>query len=96
MRRSLWKSVLGLGLLGCGGQPNADLWVVWKATQESLDQEVDLNSAKIVFRSARRHSSRDSRALEVMPHQLKVSAEPDVTAGILLAATGLERSIRLG
>ena len=26
-----------------------------------------------------------------MPHQLRVSAEPDVSAGVLLAATGLER-----
>jgi hypothetical protein len=99
--------MLGLGLLGCGGLPNAlpvgfvnqtkhsdaDLWVVWKAAQESLVQEVDLNPLQ-------RPSSGvpadirpgDPRALEVMPHQLRVSAEPDVSASALWAATGLERS----
>jgi hypothetical protein len=107
MRRNLWKFVLGLGLLGCGGQPNAlsvgsvnqtkhsdtDLWVVWKAAQESLGQEVNLNPLQRSSSGAPADiRPRDPRALEVMPHQLKVSAEPDVTADILLAATGLERS----
>ena len=49
--RNWWKFVLGLGLLGCGGPPNAlpvgfvnqtnhsdaELWVVWKPAQESSD-----------------------------------------------------------
>ena len=33
----------------------------------------------------------DTRALEVMPHQFDVGAEPDISASVLLAATGLER-----
>jgi hypothetical protein len=107
MRRNLWKLVLGLGLLGCGGQPNAlpvgfvnqtkhsdaDLWMVWKAAQESLEQEVDLNPLQRSSSGAGADiRPGDPRALEVMPHQLRVSAEPDVSASALLAATGLERS----
>jgi hypothetical protein len=107
MRRNLWKLVLGLGLLGCGGQPNAlplgfvnrtkhsdaDPWVVWQAAQESLAQEVDLNPLERSSSGAPADiRPGDPRALEVTPHQLKVSAEADVAAGVLLAATGLERS----
>jgi hypothetical protein len=107
MRRNLWKLVLGLGLLGCGGQPNAlpvgfvnqtkhsdaDLWVVWQAARESLAQEVDLNPLERSSSGAPADiRPGDPRALEVTPHQLKVSAEADVAAGVLLAATGLERS----
>lgn len=65
--------MLGLGLLGCGGLPNplpvgfvnqtkhsdAELWVVWKAAQESLAQEVDLDPfAEVIFRGSGGHSSR--------------------------------------
>jgi|SRR6476469_8700280 len=107
MRRNLWKLMLGLALLGCGGQPNAlpvgfvnqtrhsaaDLWVIWKAAQESLAQEVDLNPLQRSSSGAPADIlPGDARALEVMPHQLQVSAEPDVSASALLAAAGLERS----
>jgi hypothetical protein len=106
MQRNLWKLVLGLGLLGYGGLPNAlpvgfvnqtkhsdaDLWVVWKAAQESLVQEVDLNPLQRPSSGVADIHPGDPRALEVMPHQLRVSAEPDVSASALLAATGLERS----
>jgi hypothetical protein len=100
MQRNLWKLVLGLGLLGYGGLPNAlpvgfvnqtkhsdaDLWVVWKAAQESLVQEVDLNPLQRPSSGVADIHPGDPRALEVMPHQLRVSAEPDVSASALLAA----------
>ena len=107
MPRNLWKFVLGLVLVGCGGQPNglpvgfvnqtrhsdADIWIIWKAAQESLNQEVDLNPLQRSSSGAPADiRPGDPRALEVMPHQLKVSAEPDVSASDLLAAPGLERS----
>ena len=107
MWRNSWKLVLGLALLGCGGQPNAfpvgfvnqtrhsdaDLWVIWKAAQESLAQEVDLNPLESSLSGAPADiRPGDPRALEVMPHRLRVSAEPDVPASVLLAATGMERS----
>jgi hypothetical protein len=107
MPRNWWKVVLGLGLLGCGGQPNAlpvgfvnqtrhsdaDLWVIWKAPLESVDQEVDLNPLQ---RSSSGSPADirpgDPHALGVMPHQLRVSSEEDVSASALLAASGLDRS----
>ena len=107
MRRNCWKFVLGLALLGCGGQPNplpvgfvnqtrhsdADLWMIWKAAQESLAHEVDLNRLQRSSSGAPADiRPGDARALEVMPHQLRVGAEPDVSASALLATTGLERS----
>lgn len=107
MRRNLWKLLLAMVLLGCGGQPtalpvgfvnqtshsDADLRVIWVAAQESLAQEVDLNPLqRSSLGAAADIRPGDPRALEVMPHQLRVSAEPDVSAGILLAATGMERT----
>ena len=55
--RGLWKLVFGLALLGCGGElpeapvgfvnqtqhSDAELWTIWKAAQENLAHEVDLN-----------------------------------------------------
>ena len=55
--RNPWKLMLLLVLLGCGGQPDpgpagflnqtlhsdADLWVIWKAAQETVAHDVDLN-----------------------------------------------------
>ncbi len=73
MRRNLWKLLLGLALLGCGGQPagpaigfvnqtkhsDADLWMIWQAAQDSLAQEVDLNPpTKVIFGCAGGHPSR--------------------------------------
>lgn len=107
MRRTFWKLVLGLTLLGCGGQPDgrragfvnqtrhsdADLRTIWKAAQESLARQVDLNPLQRSSSGAPADiRPGDARALEVMPRQLLVDAEPDVSAGVLLAATGLERS----
>src|SRR6266849_8067487 len=82
MRRNWWKFVLGLGLLGCGGLPNAlpvgfvnqtkhsdaELWVVWKAAQESLAQEMDLNPLQRSSSGAPADiRPGDPGALEVMP-----------------------------
>ena len=104
--RSLWKLVFGLALLGCGGglpeapvgfvnqtqHSNAELWTIWKAAQENLAHEVDLNPLQRSFSGAAADiRPGDARALKVMPHQLHVGAEPDVSSSTLLAATGLDR-----
>lgn len=72
----------------------AELWVIWKAAQESLAQEVDLNPLQRSSSPGAPADIRpgDPRALEIEPHQLQVSGEPDVSASVLLAATGLQRS----
>jgi hypothetical protein len=107
MVRNLWKLVLGLTFLGCGGQPNAlpvgfanqtkhsdaDLWVIWTAAQESVAAQVDLNPLqRSTSGAAADIRAGDPRALAVMPHQLQVSAEPDVSSSALEAATGLDRT----
>jgi hypothetical protein len=107
MWRNSWKLLLGLALLGCGGQPDAlpvgfvnhtshsaaDLWVIWKAAQENLAHEVDLIPLQRSSSGAPADiRPGDPRALEVMPHQLQVAAAPDVPADTLYAASGLERS----
>ena len=106
MRRDIGKFLLGLALLGCGGRPDAvpagfvnqtqhsdaELWVIWSAAQENLSQQVDLNPVQRSSSGAPADiRPGDPHALEIVPHQLRVSAEPDVSASVLLAATGLER-----
>lgn len=63
-----------------------------EAAQDSVSQQVDLNPLQrsSLGAPADIHPG-DRRALEVMPHQLRVGAEPDVSSSNLLAATGLER-----
>ena len=106
MPRNPWKFMLLLVLLGCGGQPDAgpegfvnqthhsdaELWTIWKAAQQTVADEVDLNPLQRSLSGATADiRPGDAGALKIMPHQLRVSAEPDVSAGVLLAATGLER-----
>lgn len=106
MRWNLWTLLLGIVLLGCGVQrdelpvgfvnqtrhSDADLWVIWKGAQETLAQQVDMNPLQRSFAGAAADiRPGDARALKTMPHELRVGAEPDVSASVLLAATGLER-----
>ena len=66
MRRSLLVLMLGMVLAGCGGRPEAppegfvnqthhsdpDLWTIWKAAQETLAEEIDLNPLQRSFAGA--------------------------------------------
>ena len=82
MRRNLWKFLLGLALLGCGGQPakpavgfvnrtrhsDAELWTIWQAAQDSIAQEVDLNPLqRSSFGAPADIRPGDRRALEICP-----------------------------
>lgn len=106
MRRNLWQLVLGLILLGCGGQPgelpvgfvnhtrhsDADLRAIWQGAQETLSQQVDLNPLERSSSGAPADiRPGDLRALKIMPHQLQVGGEPDVSSSVLFAETGLAR-----
>ena len=67
----------------------ADLWTIWKAAQDTLSQEVDLNPLQRSFSGAPADiRPGDPRAQKIWPHQLRVGAEPDVASSALLAATG--------
>ena len=90
---------------GCGNGPNADigfinetqhsdaqLWNLWKAAQKRLSQQIDLNPLQQQFSNAAPDMlPGDPRALNVSPHQLVVSSQPDVTSATLYAVTGTHR-----
>ena len=106
MRRRLPAILLVLLLSGCGGrapdqpQPagfvnqtrhsDAALWGLWQEAQQQVAQSIDLNPLQRDV--APRILPGDPRALSVTPSQLPVTPEPDTSAQVLLAATGLERS----
>jgi len=96
-------ALLTMVLLGCGGDPailpvgfvnqtqhsDADLWTIWRAAQQSVATEIDLNP---VQESPPLMLPGDSRALTIQPRQLTVSPEPDVSAQLLFEETGMRRN----
>jgi hypothetical protein len=72
---------------------DAQLRTIWTAAQKHLAQQVDLNplqrqNAPSVIAKIR---PGDPRALSVMPHQLVVDNEVDVSSEVLFTATGVQR-----
>src|SRR5260370_1876019 len=106
MRREFRGLVLvTLLLAGCGGHPtsaigfinhtrhsDAELWSLWKAAQQSLSQQIDLNPVQRTLNNAPAdiHPG-DSRVWSISPRQLVVSSQPDVSSSVLYAATGASR-----
>jgi hypothetical protein len=106
MGQRLRTLVLTLLLLGCGGESvdgpvgfvnqtkhsTADLWAIWTTAQHDIAQKIDLNPVQTSeFNVMPRILHGDPRALNVMPHQLRVAAEPDVLSSLLFAETGTQR-----
>jgi hypothetical protein len=95
--------LLPMLLLGCGGEQtslpvgflnqtqhsNADLWTIWKAAQQTVATQIDINPVQdappIILAG-------DARALSVEPHQLSVAPRPDVSSQLLFAETGIRRN----
>lgn len=94
----------GCGGVGAGANPSAvgfvnqtqhtdtELWALWKAAQQNLSQQIDLNPLQ------RTQSNvppdilpGDPRVWNIQPQQLVVAARPDVSSAALLAATGTNR-----
>jgi hypothetical protein len=95
-------------LAGCGGgslnpapagfinqtqHSEDDLWAIWKAAQQSVAQQVDLNPLQRSFYPGTPANTfpGDSRALNVTPHQVLVAGDPDVSSAALLTAVGVSR-----
>ena len=92
-------------LIGCGGRPlapvgfvnqtqhaSSQLWVDWKAAQEDLSQQIDLNPLQRVFQTVPADMRPgDARVWDVAPRQLVVASEADVTSAAFFAATGTLR-----
>jgi|SRR5579863_276569 len=105
MGRGLRSVLPTIILLGCGGSPatvgfvnqtrhsDAQLWALWTAAQQNLTRQVDLNPLQQSTAGAPANTlPGDPRAGQVMPHQLTVAAEPDVSSQVLFAATGTQRA----
>lgn len=93
-------------LTGCGGgkflepagfvnhtqHADADLWAIWKAAQQNLATQVDINPLQRSLHDVPADIlPGDARALKALPRQLLVASEPDVAADALFAATGTYR-----
>jgi hypothetical protein len=104
MGRGVRALIFLLLLTGCGGKPGREgfenrtrhstsvLWSLWRAAQRSVARQVDLNPLeRELHGAAAKMLPGDSRALGVEPSGVLVAAEPDVSADVLLAATGIAR-----
>ncbi len=106
MRRELrGLVVITLLLTGCGGHSisaigfinhthhsDAELWSLWKAAQQSLSQQIDLNPVQRTLTNAPPvMPPGDARVWNISPRQLVVSAQADVSSSALYAATGVSR-----
>lgn len=93
-------------LLGCGSNKtpttpvgfinqtkhsDAALWTIWSTAQKGLATTINLNPLQSPDATPDILPG-DARALGVMPHQLTVAPEPDISSNVLAAATGVYRS----
>jgi hypothetical protein len=108
MKRMVVTVILTMVLLACGGSPQSpsppgflnqtrhsgtELQALWVEAQQSVAQKIDLNPLQRLSNNVSPETRPgDPRALSVQPYQLLVAAEPDVSAEVLLAATGEHRS----
>jgi len=106
MRWTLRLMMATVILAGCGGKPSdaagfvnltqhpdAALWGLWSAAQESVARQIDLNPIQQKANHAPPDlRPGDPRARTVQPRQIKVVAQPDVTAGELYTEAGVARN----
>lgn len=65
---------------------------MWKAAQQSLSQQIDLNPVQRTLTNvAPDMLPGDARVWNISPRQLTVSSQPDVSSSVLYAATGASR-----
>jgi hypothetical protein len=108
MKQNVVAAILTMVLFGCGGSPHSparagfvnqtrhsdtELQALWAEAQQSVAQQIDLNPLQRLSNNVSPQTRPgDARAFSVEPHHLLVAAEPDVSAGLLFAATGQSRS----
>jgi hypothetical protein len=108
MGRSLRVIILTTVLLGCEGGPqdpvpvgfinqtqhsDVQLQAIWTDAQQSVARKIDLNPLQRLSNNVTPEiRPGDPRALSVMPHELLVTAELDVSSEVLFAATGEQRA----
>ncbi|HZR55495.1 MAG TPA: hypothetical protein VFA74_01365 [Terriglobales bacterium] len=107
MRRFLQLWMVTVGLTACGGlpssapvgfvnqtqHPDAALRNIWSAAQESVAHSIDLNPVERATANVPADIvPGNPRALTVMPHEILVTGETDVSSSVLFAATGILRA----
>ena len=104
--RSRGVVLLVLVLAGCGGRAtlragfvnhtqhsDADLQSLWQAAQNNLSQNIDLNPLEQEMNNAQPHIvPGDARVWNVLPRQLVVSSQADISSAELYATAGTVRS----
>ncbi len=82
-----------MGFVNQTQHSDADLQAIWAEAQQSVAQQIDLNPLQQLSKNVTPDiRPGDPRALNVMPHQLAVTAEPDVSSESFFAATGKQRA----
>ncbi len=85
-------SLPGAGFINQTRHTDTDLWLLWKAAQQNLSQEIDLNPLQRTLNNVpARILPGDPRVWNVSPRQLIVSSRKDVSSAALFAATGTNR-----
>ena len=107
MRRRLRAMALMFLLLeGCGGgsktatgfinqtrHTDAELSVLWRAAQQNLSQQIDMNPLQRTLTNVPAQIlPGDARVWNISPRQLTVSSRQDVSSFALFAATGVNRA----
>jgi hypothetical protein len=98
-----WRLMILL-LEGCGGSnparfinqtrhSDAELWALWKAAQQNLAQQIDLNPLQRTLANVPPQIfPGDPRVWKAWPRQLTVSSRLDVSSTALFTATGMSRA----
>lgn len=82
-----------LGFVNQTHHSDAQLSALWRAAQQTLSQQIDLNPLQRVLGNAPPQVlPGDPRVWNISPHQLLVGSQADVPAATLLAATGMQTS----
>jgi hypothetical protein len=81
-----------IGFVNRTQHSDAQLWALWKAAQQSLSLQIDLNPLqRELYGAAPNIVAGDPRALNVSPRQVRVAAQSDVSSSVLQSATGMVR-----
>ena len=81
------------GFINQTGHTDAELWALWRAAQQNLSQQIDLNPLQRTLTNAPAQIlPGDARVWNVSPRQLAVSSRQNVSSSALFAATGVSRA----
>jgi len=81
-----------VGFVNLTQHTSSDLWAIWRSAQQSVALQVDLNPLqRSLYNAPPDILPGDARALQVVPRQISVASQPDVSSSVLFDATGVDR-----